>query len=149
MIYNNIYNKIRQNNSLDKNNNKCNIYDPIYVLAQRFERSPINICNNKISQHTCFQNLKYDNYNKLFRFVYGIICLINNFILNPSKSSQTNLNYKGPIDNNSRGAPILSKGFFNMKCKNNNIHKNFSKLYTTYFNSWNYDNEENYNELEE
>ena len=148
-LYISIHNKIIGNNSLDENNDKCNIYDPIYVLAQRFKRSPINICKNKISQHTCFQSSKYDNYNKLYRFPYGVICLMNNFTLNPSKSSQTNLTYKGPIDKYSRGAPILSKGFFNMKCKNNNIHKNYSKLYTTFFNSWNYVNEENYNELEE
>ena len=148
-LYINIYNKIRGNKSLDENKEKCNIYDPINVFAQRFKRSPINICKNNISEHICFQSSKYDKYNKLYRFPYGVICLMNNFTIDPTKSFQTNLTYKGPIDKNTRGAPILSTGFFNMKCKNNRIHNNYSKLYTTYFNSWNYNDDENYNELEE
>ena len=147
-IYINIYNKISGNKSLDENNEKCNIYDPINVFAQRFKRSPINICKNNISEHICFQSSKYDKYNKLYRFPYGVICLMNNFTIDPTKSFQINLTYKGQIDKNTI-APILSKGFFNMKCKNNRIRNNYSKLYTTYINSWNYNDDENYNELEE
>ena len=140
-----ILNKKYVNNEFyKKENEKCNNLDPIYVMSQRFKKYPINICKKEDSQHICFQSSKYDFYNKLYRFPYGLICIMKNFIMDPSKSVKTNLIYKGPIDKISRGAPILLKGFFSINCEKKFNRKNYSKLYKTYFDSWNYsDNKEN------
>ena len=148
-IYTEFINKYINNEFYNKDNGKCNQLDPIYVFIQRFKRNPFTICKNNKSYHICFQSSKYDYYNKLYRFPYGVICLMNNFILNPSQSLQTNLTYKGPIDATNRGSPILSKGFFSMRCEKNDISSNYSKLYTNYFNSWNYENIYENGEVEE
>jgi hypothetical protein len=63
---------------------------------------------------------------------------MENIVLDPSKSNNTNIIYKGPVDNIYRGSPILSKGFLNMECNNNKDSKNYNYFYKSYFNSWNY-----------
>ena len=149
MLYENFKKKYFSNEFYIKDNNKCNKLDPIYVMSQRFKKYPINICQNGDSQHICFQSSKYNFYNKLYRFPYGLICVMKNFVLDPSKSLYTNLTYKGPIDKVARGAPILLNGFFSINCEKKFNRKNYSKLYINYINSWNYfDNEDN-NDLEE
>lgn len=143
-LYNDFKKKYLKNEFYNKNNKKCNKFDPIYVMSQRFKKYPINICQNEDSQHICFQSSKYDLYNKLYRFPYGLICVMKNFVLDPSKSLYTNLTYKGPIDKIARGAPILLNGFFHINCEKKFNRKNYSKLYINYLNSWNYfDNEDN------
>ena len=67
---------------------------------------------------------------------------MENIILDPSKSENTNYTYKGPVDSEKQGFPRLSKGFFNMNCKNPQHLENVNKIYDYYFNSWNYDYEE-------
>lgn len=121
----------------DKNMN-CDKFDPIYLMGEKFKRKPIIICKNKESSHICFKNSKYDYFNKVSRKKYGVICVIKNFILDPLKSKQTNYIYKGPVDKINKGAPILLKGFFNMKCLINKYYRG-NKIYRNYFNSWNYD----------
>ena len=64
---------------------------------------------------------------------------MKNIILDPSKSSQSGYTYKGPVDFQNLGFPILAKGFFNMKCNNPEKLKNTNKNYDRYFNSWNYE----------
>lgn len=109
----------------DKNMN-CDKFDPIYLMGEKFKRKPIIICKNKESSHICFKNSKYDYFNKVSRKKYGVICVIKNFVLDPLKSKQTNYIYKGPVDKINKGAPILLKGFFNMKCLLNELtyHRN-------------------------
>lgn len=141
--------KYTENEFYIKDNDKCNLLDPIYVMSQRFKKYPINFCRNNFSKHICFQSSKYDYYNHLYRFPYGVICLMENVIIDTSKSKQTNLTYKGPIDKIARGSPILFKGFFEIKCKENYIPLNYSKLYVNYFDSWNYTNDYKNNEFEE
>ena len=68
-----------------------------------------------------------------------MICQSTNFILNPLKSSQTKYIYKGPVDKIHRGAPILSKGFFNMNCEVYRNFRGYFKIYKNYFKAWNYD----------
>ena len=116
-LYENFKKKYFSNEFYIKDNNKCNKLDPIYVMSQRFKKYPINICQNGDSQHICFQSSKYNFYNKLYRFPYGLICVMKNFVLDPSKSLYTNLTYKGPIDKVARGAPILLNGFFSINCE--------------------------------
>ena len=137
-IYMKIYSKFINDNFLREENMDCDKFDPIYLMGERFKKNPIIICNSKKSKHICYQNSKYNNYNKLAKSKYGVICKSQNIILDPLKSKQTNYTYKGPIDKINRGAPILSKGFFNMKC---NINKNlwgYNSIYNNYFESWDY-----------
>jgi len=127
------------------NNDYCDNIDPIKLLSARLKNDPITICQNGKSKHICYQNNYYDN---LFYYKNGVICKMEDIILDPSKSNQTDIIYKGPVDKIYRGCPILSKGFFNMKCDNKkDILHNF--IYNSYFDSWNYtyDNNEKLEEL--
>ena len=148
-LYNSIYNKFVSDNFFSEGNEKCDILDPIYMMASRLKEPPVNICKNGESEHICFKNSHYDNYNKLYRKPYGVICMMKNFTLDPLKSTQTNYIYKGPIDHNTKGSPILSQGFFSMNCKLKNKFRQYPKMYKNYFNAWNYIEEENNEKLEE
>ena len=125
-------------------NKNCDYLDPIQLFNLRLEKGPITICQNEKSKHVCYQN---DNgyYNKIFYEKNGVICKMENIVLDPSKSKYTNIIYKGPVDKINRGRPLLSKGFLNMKCKNKKNLKNTNKIYQSYFQSWNY----NYDDSEE
>ncbi len=149
-LYNSIYNKFISDDFFSKDNSECDELDPIYMMGARFKKPPIKICKTRESEHVCFKSSKYEIYNKYYRFPYGVVCIMKNITLDPLKSNQTNYIYKGPIDNNTRGSPIISKGFFSMNCKLNNNFKIFPNMYHNYFNSWNYNKEEmNNEELEE
>ena len=99
--------------------------------------------------HKCYQNSKFGSYNSISKSKYGVICQGENVILNPLKSSQTNLIYKGPIDKIHAGAPILSKGFFNMNCEIERNFRSFHKIYKNYFNSWNYNYKQENEKIQE
>ena len=129
------------------NNNYCDNLDPIKLFNHRIENEPITICQNKKSKHICYQN-KNGYYNDIFYYKNGVICKMENIVLDPLKSNHTNIIYKGPVDKIYKGCPILSKGFLNIKCKYKNDLKNYSSLYDNYFKSWNYDYDNN-EELEE
>ena len=118
-------------------------------MGQRLKRNPINICKSKNSEHICFKSSKYDYSNKLYYYRNGIICFMKNIILNPLKSSQTSIVYKGPNDKYTRGAPILFPGFFNIQGKLKNKCKKCHKIYRYYLDSWNYYENEKINEIEE
>ena len=149
-LFKNILKRFNKDEFFQKDNNKCDVLDPIYILAHRFKKYPNLICKNEISEHICYRSSKYDDYNKLYRFPYGTICNIKNFIIDPLQSFQSNIIYKGPIDDIYGGSAILYKGFFRMKCKTRNKFKKFSELYKNYFDSWDYDDEdEKINDLEE
>jgi hypothetical protein len=147
-MYNLIYKRFISDNFFREENMNCDKYDPIYLMGERFKKKPVTICENEESNHICFQSSKYNDYNKISRIKYGVICKIKNFILDPLKSKQTNYIYKGPVDKATRGAPILSKGFFNMNCS---IKKNFrgNKIYKNYFKAWNYNYENKDENIEE
>ena len=69
----------------------------------------------------------------------GVLCTMENIVLDPSKFNKTNLIFKGYIDNKRKGFPIISKGFFNAKCNYKEINFHYNSIYNDYFNSWNYD----------
>ena len=144
-----IIKKFDDNHFINKNNIKCDRLDPIYIMGQRLKRNPINICKSKNSEHICFKSSKYDYSNKLYYYRNGIICFMKNIILNPLKSSQTSIIYKGPNDKYTRGAPILFPGFFNIQGKLKNKCKKCHKIYRYYLDSWNYYENEKINEIEE
>ena len=148
-LFINIFNRFVNDEFFTENNNKCDLLDPIYILAQRFKKYPDLICKNEISEHICYRSSKYDYYNKLYRFPYGTICNIKNFILDPLQSFQSNIIYKGPVDKIYGGSAVLYKGFFKMKCKKRYKFKKFSNIYKNYFDSWEYDDDEKIKDLEE
>ena len=148
-MYNSIYKRFIRDNFFREDNMNCDKYDPIYLMGERFKKMPITICKSEESNHICFLNSKYNDYNKIARNKYGIICKSENFILDPSKSKQTNYIYKGPVDKINRGAPILLKGFFNTKCQIQNNLRAYSSIYNSYFKSWNYDYENKDEDIKE
>ena len=128
-IFNNISYKFIKDEFFIKRNEKCDDLDPIYIMGQRLKKPPNIVCENEKSKHFCYQNSKYSHHNKLFKFPNGVICIMKNFTLDPLKSLQTNLIYKGPIDKVTKGSAIISNGFFNMKCKIKKKYKKYSELY--------------------
>ena len=89
-MYRNIYKKLKSEHFFNEENIICNKYDPIFLMAERFKKPPIIICNNKESMHKCYQNSKFGSYNSISKSKYGVICQSENVILNPLKSNQTN-----------------------------------------------------------
>ena len=149
-LYNNVYKKFISDNFFSKDNSKCDELDPIYMMGARLKKHPVTLCKKDESEHVCFKSSHYDNYNKLYRVPYGVICLMKNFTLDPLKSSQTNYIYKGPIDRSTKGSPILSKGFFSINCESKNTFRQYPEIYRNYFNAWDYiEEEENNGKLEE
>jgi len=141
--------KIKENTRPNKND-YCDNLDPIKIFSLRLKNKPNIICQNEKSKHVCYQNSN-GYYNKIFFVKNGVICKMENIVLDPSKSKQTNIIYKGPVDKIYRGRPILSQGFFNAKCKNKKELEKYSYYYKSYFHSWNYDynNSEKLEELAE
>ena len=127
----------------DKKIENCEEIDPINLYEKRIKNGPINICLGKNTKHICYANIN-NYYNEIFAHKNGVICLMENIILDPSKSEQSGFSYQGPVDSIYLGFPILNKGFFNTKCTIKNNFENYNEIYKTYFNSWNY----NYNKKE-
>ena len=120
------------------NNSTCDLMDPIYIFNLRLKNKPIEICNSQKTKHICYTNNNGEE--NFLDFKNGIICTMENIIIDPSKSRQTGFIYKGPVDKKKYGLPRLSKGFFNTKCEiNNNIKFKYNKFYETYLNAWEYD----------
>ena len=115
----------------------CDFRDPINVFKNRIKNKAIEICKEKNIRHICYIN--NEKYNQIFFKKNGTFCTMENIVLDPQKSIQTKLVYKGPVDKKNRGLPILLKGFFNTECNPKKIEFKFNKLYENYFNSWNYD----------
>jgi hypothetical protein len=132
------------------NNDYCDSLDPIKLFNLRLESGQITICQTEKSNHICYQN-NNEKYNNIFHAKNGVICKMENIVLDPSKSNHTNIIYKGPVDEVNKGCPLLSQGFLNMKCKNKRDLENYNDLYKSYFQSWNYtydnDNNEKLEEL--
>ena len=143
------YKKLKENHFFNKDNENCDKFDPILLMAERFKRNPFTICKNKESNHICYLNSKFIKNHKIYKSKNGIICLSHNIILNPMKSQQSNYIYNGPIDIYYKGAPILSKGFFNMECKNHRNFRGFNKIYKNYLDSWDYEYEKENEQIKE
>ena len=127
--------KIINDVNIEKNSERCNELDPIYIFNNRLKDTPTTICRNGASNHIC-----YKNKDNIFIARNGVICTMENIILDPSKWIDSGYIYKGPVDKSNRGCPQLEKGFFNMKCKQNkNEIEGYDRIYNNYFQGWNYD----------
>ena len=124
---------------------ECNNLDPINIFEIRLKKNPEILCQSKNSIHLCYKN----QMNNIFVAKNGLICKMDNFILDPSKWKDDGYIYNGPVDKDTRGCPLLSEGFFNMKCDIKNEIKDYAKMYEKYINSWDYNDTEdkNYEEL--
>ena len=120
------------NNNNDIFGYQCNDLDPINMFEKRLKEKKI-ICENGSSKHICYQN-----HDETFAVQNGVICTMNDIILDPSKWKDGGFIYKGPVDQSNKGCPILSKGFFNMKCKKPKELEIYDQMYESYFKSWNY-----------
>ena len=108
--------------------------DPFYAYKKILNSKPIVLCKSKNTEHICYQN-KFS----FFASKKGVICLMKNFYLNPSFWKEDGYNFDiGPTNMKTRGVPLISKGFFNMKCDIKNHFSDYNKMYIKYFNSWNY-----------
>ena len=127
----------------EKIDKECNELEPLRLFELRLNSTPMKLCDDENSNqnHICYRNV-YEDY---LYYKGGVSCMMKNIIIDPSKSSHTNIIYKGPVDPEHRGFPILHKGFFNMKCENKKDFAGYHNLYVPYFDSWNY----NYNQEEE
>ena len=119
---------------------KCKDIDPFKSFQKRFKVKPVEVCRSLRANHICYRN---NNNNYLAR--NGVICKMENFVIDPSKWKDDEYTYKGPVNNITRGCPLLSYGFFNIKCDYQNNVTFYDKIYENYFNSWNY----NYNNKKE
>ena len=112
--------------------------DPFYAFSRRLNSSPLILCKSEDSEHICYKNdLSY------FFEKDGIICKMKNFIINPLFWKQDGYIYKGPVNIKTRGCPLISKGFFNMKCNIKNKIQHYNSIYFSYLNSWNYNLDNN------
>ena len=134
----------------EQNNRKenCDEIDPINLFEKRLKNGPTNICIGQNTKHICYSNFN-NYYNEIFAHKNGVICLMENIILDPSKSEQSGFSYKGPVDSIYLGFPILKYGFLNTKCEIRNKFKDYNDIYYAYFKSWNYNytSKENLEEL--
>ena len=130
-----------------ENSNMCQKADPIWMFDKRLEVEHDILCQGKNSTHICYRNAI-----KSYQSDKGVICKMNDFTLDPSKWQNDTSEYRGPIDYKSKGFPLISKGFFNMKCYNQEYKMNeVNYIYEFYFNSWNYSlyDSSNYNITDE
>ena len=109
------------------------------MLKKRMETRPIKICDIESTKHICYKNSNTDINHKFF-YKDGVICIIENIIIDPSKWEKVTINALNYLN---MGTPLLSKGFFNTKCGNITIIDDYYYLYDQYFNGWNYEYEDN------
>ena len=114
----------------------CQIYDPYNLFKERFRNPPISLCKSNYSEHLCYLNTA-----KIQAFKNGVTCLMSNFTIDPSKWKSDGYTYLGPVDNITRGMPLLSKGFFSMECQQqDSFSEKYDSNYDIYFDAWNYTN---------
>lgn len=161
-IFINKNNSIINNNTLSQNyslinnsnitfneikNNKestCNILDPIFMLGERLNTTPLQICENQLTKHICYSTKNVKNVHSMAT-KDGVICKIENMVIDPSKWMKENNN----TDTRNTGAPLLSKGFYNTKCDNVHEISDYGWRYQQYFNAWDYDYKEKMEDVEE
>ena len=131
-------------NSTNEDEPSCEELDPINIFNKRLQVKPTTICQNGKSNHIC-----YKDGNGIFVAQNGVLCKMENIIIDPSKWRDGGFIYKGPVDEKSRGCPILSKGFFNIKCETHKEYSGYDFIYDNYFNGWNYKYNNTNEELEE
>ena len=132
------------NNGYGEDESSCDELDPINIFNKRLQVSPTTICQSEKSNHICYKD---DNY--LFVAQNGVLCKMENIIIDPSKWKDGGFIYKGPVDQEKRGCPLLLEGFFNIKCETYKEYSGYDHIYNNYFDGWNYKYNNTNEELEE
>ena len=130
-------------NKYNDDSKECINLDPILMLRIRLESKPVKICDNESSKHICYKNSN-TNINNQFATKDGVICIIENFIIDPSKWVKEEGNH---LDN--KGAPLLHKGFYNTECGKIQKINGYGYRYQQYFNAWNYEYNEDMENIKE
>ena len=126
--------KYGNDKNIEQNKEICNDLDPIKMFNDRLKNTPTTICKSESSSHICYKNT-----DSIYVAGNGVICTMENIILDPSKWKDGKYIYKGPVDQENRGSPLLEKGFFNMRCKGEkNEFEGYDRIYNKYFEGWNY-----------
>ena len=60
----------------------CSDIDPINLFKKRLDNGPIEICKSKTTKHICYGNFN-NTFNDIYAHKNGVICLMENIILNP------------------------------------------------------------------
>ena len=128
--------KIKNDNDPNENA-RCNQLDPINMFTKRIQDTPTVLCEKGISKHICYKNT-----NSIYASKNGLICIMEDIVLDPRKWNSDGYTYVGPVDSKDKGCPILSKGFFNMKCDNKKELTGYGGSYSRYMNGWNYEYKE-------
>ena len=124
-------------------NKECKNLDPMKLFEDRMNKKNM-LCKSRNSIHIC-----YLNKNNYFSIKDGVICKMKDFILDPLKWKDDGYIYKGPVNNKTRGCPLIDKGFFNMQCNVLKEFKGYNFFYNKYFEAWNYYNKNNFSKNEE
>ena len=127
-----------------KSKSHCLEYDPFSSFEKRLNESSVDLCKSSNSNHICYKN----NINN-YRAKNGVVCKMENVVIDPSKWKEDGYTYLGPVNSITKGCPILEKGFFNMKCESTNSISKCNVMYRTYFYSWNYNYNNSDNQEEE
>ena len=128
--------KIKNDNDPNENG-RCNQLDPINMFNKRIEDTPVVLCEKDTSKHIC-----YKNNNSIYASKNGLICIMEDIVLDPTKWNSDGYTYVGPVDSKDKGCPILSKCFFNMKCNKKKDFTGYGGSYSRYMNGWNYEYKE-------
>ena len=99
----NIFKELDNNNQED--NNRCNELDPINMFGKRLKEKKI-ICENDSSNHICYQNN-----DGTFVVINGVICSMENIVLDPSKWKDGDMFTKGQLINQTEAVHYYQKDF--------------------------------------
>ena len=127
-----------------ENEETCQNKDPTWKFHERVAVDPDYLCKSKNTVHFCYKNILND-----YNINNGVICTMRNFILDPSKWEKDNATYIDQNDYRYKNVPLISNGFFNIKCETEKKISDYNKIYDYYFNAWNYTLVSNYNIINE
>ena len=116
-----------------KKNISCEKLDPFTIEKKILNSKPIVLCKSESTEHICFKK----NFS-FFAYKNGVTCMMKNFFLNFSNWKEDGYIYNGPVNNKTNGEPLISNGFFKMRCNKKGNISNYNLLYNKYFNSWEY-----------
>jgi len=88
---------IKYDEEINNKNLSCDLIDPIYLFQERINKGPIVVCSGEESKHICYQN-PHNHNNDIYYYKNGVICIMENIVLDPSYSRQSGLSFAdGPI----------------------------------------------------
>ena len=85
--------KMKKYEEITNKNPNCDLLDPIYLFQERLNKGNLLLCSGEKSKHICYLN--YNNpTNDKYLFKDGVICTMENIIIDPSFSRQSSFFYR-------------------------------------------------------